>query len=147
MVLAHSLATLDAYQVYMVPQHGICTADMYILSTDTDPFTSGASSWTVEWADTSDTLSTGGWIAGAAVSVLTIPGRWYAFAVGGGRCGFGDLFGYSPDAPSGADLGFGTHVGNVGYTYTAPLSVGATASLYAGAGWSSFAQRLSVTTL
>lgn len=146
-VEAHSLATIDAYQVHMVPIHGICTADMYILSTDTDPFTTSASSWTVEWADTSHTVTGSGWISGSGLSVLTIPGRWYAFVVGGGRCGYSDLFSMSYTAPSGADLGFGYHVGNAAYTYTSVLSVGGTASLYAGSGWYSFAQRLGVTTL
>ncbi len=146
-VEAHSFATLDAYQVHMVPIHGVCTADMYILSTDTDPFTTGTSTWTVEWADTSHTVTGSGWIIGSDVSVLTIPGRWYAFVVGGGRCGYSDLFSMSYAAPSGADLDFGTHVGNAASTYTTVLSVGGTASLYAGAGWYSFAQRLGVTTL
>lgn len=146
-VEAHSLATIDAYQVHMVPLYGICTADMYILSTDTDPFTTSASTWTVEWADTSHTVSGSGWISGNGVSVLTIPGRWYAFVVGGGRCGYADLFSLSYATPSGTDLGFGYHVGNAAYTYSSVLSVGGTASLYAGTGWYSFAQRLGVTTL
>ncbi|MCK6504242.1 putative metal-binding motif-containing protein [Myxococcota bacterium] len=126
-VEADEYATIDAFSVY-VGYSGGCTADLYILSTDSDPMGS-TTSWTLSWSDTGNTVSSSGWLTGYGVSVLAEPGRWYTFGVGMRDCPSYDYLYYL--GASGTALSFGAHVGYASYGSSYTGTFGSSTSLSA----------------
>jgi hypothetical protein len=140
---ADEYATIDAFSAY-VGYGGGCTADLYIMSTSSDPMGTTAT-WTLEWSDTGNSVSSTGWLTGYAVSVLAEPGRWYSFGVGMRDCPSYDYMYYL--GTSGTSVGFGSHVGYTSYSSSYTGSFGSSTSLSASSSAVQFYMTLGATRL